>query len=59
MLTQGDRDPCFVPLTVQGRQSCGLAPTLGEIGITITAEDLFDLSMLNEIFLANPGLITG
>lgn len=32
---------------------------LGEIGITITAEDLFDLSMLNEIYEANPGLITG
>lgn len=32
---------------------------LGEIGITITAEDLFDLSMLNEIYEANPSLITG
>jgi ABC-type nitrate/sulfonate/bicarbonate transport system substrate-binding protein len=32
---------------------------LGEIGITITAEDLFDLSMLNEIYADNPSLITG
>ena len=32
---------------------------LEEIGITITAEDLFDLSMLNEIYADNPSLITG
>jgi len=32
---------------------------LGEIGITITAADLFDMSMLNEIYAANPSLITG
>ena len=32
---------------------------LGEIGITITADDLFDLSMLNEIYADNPSLITG
>ena len=32
---------------------------LGEIGITISADELFDLSMLNEIYEANPGLITG
>ena len=32
---------------------------LGDIGITITAEDLFDLSMLNEIYADNPSLITG
>ena len=32
---------------------------LGEIGITITAEDLFDLSMLNEVYADNPSLITG
>lgn len=32
---------------------------LGEIGITIAAEDLFDLSMLNEVYADNPSLITG
>ena len=32
---------------------------LGDIGITIKAEDLFDLSMLNEIYADNPSLITG
>ena len=32
---------------------------LEEIGITITAEDLFDMSMLNEIYADNPSLITG
>ena len=28
---------------------------LGDIGITIKADELFDLSMLNEIYAANPG----
>jgi hypothetical protein len=32
---------------------------LGEIGITITADELFDLSMLAEIYADNPSLITG
>ena len=32
---------------------------LGNIGITITAGELFDLSMLNEIYQDNPALITG
>ncbi len=32
---------------------------LGNIGITIAATDLFDLSMLNEIYADNPSLITG
>ncbi len=32
---------------------------LGNIGITIAASDLFDLSMLNEIYQDNPSLITG
>ena len=29
---------------------------LGEIGITIKAEDLFDLSLLDEVYAENPGL---
>ena len=32
---------------------------LGDIGITITAEDLFDMTLLNEIYVDNPSLITG
>jgi ADP-dependent phosphofructokinase/glucokinase len=32
---------------------------LANIGITIAASDLFDLSMLNEIYQDNPSLITG
>ena len=32
---------------------------LGEIGITITADELFDLSMLEETYADNPSLITG
>jgi len=32
---------------------------LGDIGITIEAGDLFDLTLLNEIYQANPDLITG
>ncbi len=32
---------------------------LGNIGITIAAGDLFDLSLLDEIYRDNPGLITG
>ncbi|MET0966307.1 MAG: ABC transporter substrate-binding protein [Nakamurella sp.] len=32
---------------------------LGDIGITIEAGDLFDLSLLDEIYQANPDLITG
>jgi ABC-type nitrate/sulfonate/bicarbonate transport system substrate-binding protein len=30
---------------------------LGQIGITITAEDLFDLSLLDEVYAENPDLI--
>jgi hypothetical protein len=29
---------------------------LGEIGITIKAEDLFDLSLLDEVYAENPEL---
>ncbi|MET0965849.1 MAG: ABC transporter substrate-binding protein [Nakamurella sp.] len=32
---------------------------LGDIGITIEAGELFDLTLLNEIYEANPDLITG
>ena len=32
---------------------------LGQIGITITAADLFDLSLLDEVYAADPSLIVG
>ena len=32
---------------------------LGQIGITITAADLFDLSLLDEVYAADPSLIAG
>jgi hypothetical protein len=30
--------------------------TLGNMGITITADDLFDMSLLDEVYTENPGL---
>lgn len=32
---------------------------IGDIGITITADELFDLSLLEEVYAENPDLITG
>lgn len=32
---------------------------LGQIGITVTADQLFDLTLLEEVYAAEPGLITG
>ena len=33
--------------------------SLSSIGITVTAEQLFDLSLLNEVYAENPNLKTG
>ena len=44
--------------TITDEMQSQMITTLGDIGITITAEDLFDRSLLKEIYQTDPNLIT-
>ena len=46
-------------LTLTDELVAQVISAIGAIGITITAEELFDLSLLQEIYAADPDLIKG
>jgi hypothetical protein len=46
-------------LTLTDELVAQVITAIGAIGITITAEELFDLSLLQEIYAADPDLIKG